>query len=310
VAAALVLPLSMVKLRGAPLGTTLLQMLQIVGRLSVFVVPTVVIYLIVNKSLFDTAVPVSGIAKMIGGPLFSNWGIAFDFFARWKSLFFLLIVLLPLELLTGGPGAQIGFLARRLHRVHRRVRAVSLLLRSFDVECRPWYSYLVALDMALIAGRIVYLGAILAAVPRFRSVAVVAAGVLCAWGVYRGVVFIGSSLSSDPRARASLLSRLRSVGRPTGPALTSFNQLSVDMLRDFFATKSHTVIAMGDRAGGSLTGVARNFRLCRPKDSRSTSRTFGRAWRARGRRIWNSVTRSNYSWSIGSLSHCARRAGQ
>lgn len=258
--AALVLPLTMVRLRGVPVLSALLQMSKIVLRLSVFVVPTVVVYMVLNKWLFDTAVPVSGIAKMIGGPLFSNWGIAIDFFARWKSLAFLLVLLVPLELAARMLGKS--------DRVFWRAIAIVTIagcaqyfyysaLSTWNVW--PWYPYLVAICMALVAGRIFYLAAVLATVPRVRLGAFALTAVIFAWGLYRAAVFVQSSLSSDPRARAPLLARLRGTVVGQDVTLTTFNQISIDMLGSgFFPGDRRTMIAMGDRAGGlSYWGRAR-----------------------------------------------------
>jgi hypothetical protein len=179
-------------------------------------------------------VPVSGIAKMIGGAKFSNWGIARDFFAHWKSLLFLLVILAPLELTLRFAG--------RADRVFYRSAAM-VTLAAF-IQCFyygafstwniwPWYSYLVALDMALIAARIVYVGALLCNLPRLRVAGGVAVGLLGLWMLYRSSVLVESTLA--PQSSESRV---------------TFNQVSLTMLDDFVTATPHPVIAMGDRAGG------------------------------------------------------------
>lgn len=229
------------------------QSLFFVLRLSVFVIPVAAIYLVTNKAIFGTAVPVSGIAKMIGGPLFSNWGVALELLSRWKSFALLLALLAPLELFARTAGCSDRVFYRSIVVVSLAAVIQGFYYCAFSTwHVWPWYAYLVALDMALVAGRILYLGAVLqgASVGR-RAAALVAVAVVGAWGLYRAGMFVQRSLVPDLPAEASLLSSLR--GRNPGHEV-SFNQVSVAMLDDFFRktqpAPQSTVIAMGDRAGG------------------------------------------------------------
>jgi hypothetical protein len=221
--------------RPAPGAGWLSRSLRVALRLSTFVVPTVLAYLAINQWLFGSAVPVSGIAKMIGGPKFSNWGVAFEFFSRWKSFLFLLAVLLPLE-----------WLARRAARADRVfyrsfcVVSLAALIQCFYYGALstwsiwPWYSYLVALDMAIVAARILYVSASLCELPQWRYAAWAGIAILGSWTVYRSGLFVVRSMPTP----------LHATDRK------SFNVVSLEMLDEFFKERPHAVVAMGDRAGG------------------------------------------------------------
>jgi hypothetical protein len=250
---AAVLVLTAPLLRTRPVSVAARESLFVVLRLSVFVVPVAAIYLVVNKALFGTAVPVSGVAKMIGGPLFSNWGVALELFSRWKSFALLLVLLVPLEWLARAAGHSDRVFYRSITVVSIAAVIQTFYYCAFSTwHVWPWYAYLVALDMALVAGRIIHLGALLrAGAPLGRAAAFVAVGVIGAWGLYRAAMFMQRSLVPGLPAGASLASTL--TGRELKKEV-SFNQVSVDMLNDFFrrqrASPRSTVIAMGDRAGG------------------------------------------------------------
>jgi len=223
--------LSLAQMRERPGAEGIRGAINISLRLSVFVIPTVLAYLAINQWLFATPVPVSGIAKMIGGSKFSNWGVTGQFFSHWKSFGLLLVLLIPLEVMARGWG--------RADRVfYRSIAVVSFaaVLQCVYYCCFstwglwPWYSYLVALDMALLAARILYLSGVMWQTRDLRFAAAIAMFVLFSWGVYRGGLFTVRSLQK--------------------PALTSFNDVSIDMAREFFPQDRRTVIAMGDRAGG------------------------------------------------------------
>ena len=226
-----VLMLSLAQIRERPGAAGIRGAINITLRSSVVVIPTVVAYLAINQWLFSTPVPVSGIAKMIGGPKFSNWGVAAQFFSHWKSFGLLIALLVPLELMARGWGH-----ADRLFYRSLAVVSFAMMLQCIYYCCFstwglwPWYSYLVALDMALVAARVLYLGGLMIQTRDLRFAAWIAVGVLFAWGLYRSSLFT-----------------YRSVQRP---AFTSFNAVSVEMDKEFLPADRRTVIAMGDRAGG------------------------------------------------------------
>jgi hypothetical protein len=222
--------------RGRRLSAELVsRMLGVMLRLSIVVLPTVAVYLAVNQYYFDSPVPVSGLAKMIGGPKFSNWGVAWTYFDHWRSLALVVGIVLALE-----------WIARRLAEPSPLFyRSLAIVCISMLVQCVyycafstwnvwPWYAYLVAIAMALIIARIVYLAALLCEFPRERFAGLAAIALIGVWACSRSAAFVVDSLPA----------KLQS------PQIT-FNQASLKMLAAFFPPSTHaTVVAMGDRAGG------------------------------------------------------------
>jgi hypothetical protein len=209
------------------------RMVRVAAVLSIFVVPTVIAYASINQWLFGTPIPVSGLAKLVGGPSFSNWGIFGMFFDRWKSFTVLVAILLPLELVTR---AFVGRPAPVFYRSLVIVTAAMLLQATYYAAFSawnlwPWYAYLAAISTALVVARIVYLCSLLATVDRARIIGIAALAVVGAWAA-------GRSWSTASARRAAT------------PTSTSYNQISLDMLDTFFKSADQTLIAMGDRAGG------------------------------------------------------------
>jgi hypothetical protein len=210
------------------------RMVRVAAVLSVFVVPTVIAYLAINQRLFGTPIPVSGIAKLVGGPSLSNWGVFGMFFDRWKSFAVLMAILLPLELVTRAfVGRPVPVFYRSLAIVAAAMLLQAIYYAAFSAwNLWPWYTYLAAIATALVVARIVYLCSLVATVKRARIVALAALAVVGAWAAGRS-----GTLASDSLPR-----------RTATP--TSYNQISLDMLDSFFKAEDHTLIAMGDRAGG------------------------------------------------------------
>jgi hypothetical protein len=227
------------------------QFVQLTARLSAVVLPTVLAYLAINQWLFGTAVPVSGRAKDVGGPFFSNWGISLAYTDHWKPIALLIAILLLLE-----------FLARRLPD-----RPQPLLYRSIAVFGSatviqylyyaafstwllwPWYVYLLAIDIALLIARIVYLASLLDYRRRQAWVAVAALLLIGGWALHAAAVFAFDSLPPETQWRLAALGRL-GLAPSQSPGTLTQEQADLAIIRDFFASKPHTVIAMGDRAGG------------------------------------------------------------
>jgi hypothetical protein len=190
--------------------------------------------MLINQYYFGSPVPVSGLAKQIGAAKFSNWGVAWTLFDHWHSLALLVIILLPLE-----------WLARRAQQPSRLFyRSLAIVGIAICVQCLyycslsawntwPWYSYLVAIAMALIIARIIHLAALLCSFSRERYAGLAAIALVGLWYCVRVADFAMQSLP---------------VKLPA-PELT-FNQASLKMLGSFFAPQHHTLVAMGDRAGG------------------------------------------------------------
>ncbi|HEY0801770.1 MAG TPA: hypothetical protein VGD54_13060 [Steroidobacteraceae bacterium] len=227
--------LGMTEKRGAGAFGSISGVGAVALRLSIIVVPTVAAYMLINQYFFGSPVPVSGLAKQIGAAKFSNWGVARMFFDHWHSLAFLLIILLALE-----------WVARRAHQPSWLFyRSLAIVCMAMCVQCLyycslsawniwPWYSYLVAIAMALIIARIIHLAALLCSFSRERYAGLAAIALVGLWYCTRVADF----------AMHSLPAKLSS------PELT-FNQASLIMLGSFFPpSQRHTLVAMGDRAGG------------------------------------------------------------
>src|SRR3569833_543771 len=84
--------------------------------------------------------------------------------------------------------------------------------------------------MEILAARVLYLSGLLLQTTNLRFAAWVAVLVLFSWGLYRGGLFTWRSLQK--------------------PAVTSFNDVSGEMVKEFFPPDRRTGIAMGERAGG------------------------------------------------------------
>jgi hypothetical protein len=204
-------------------------------RLSIVVLPTVGIYLLINMFYFDSAVPVSGLAKLIGGPKFSNWGVAWMFFDHWRSLALVLIILAPLEWIARRVAAPSALFYRSL-----AIVCIAMIMQCVYYcalsawNVWPWYAYLVAIFMALIIARIVYLAAMLFEFPRQRLPAAAAMALIAAWACGRSVDFVRQSMPAHPRSSE-----------------LTFNQATLKMLDAFFpSSERKMLVAMGDRAGG------------------------------------------------------------
>jgi hypothetical protein len=220
-------------------------------KLSLFVLPTVAAYLCVNQWLFGTPVPVSGLAKAIGSAKFSNWGAIRTFYGHWKSIALLIAILLPLEALARRSASKPGPLFLR----SMVVVSSAILLQCFYYgafsawQLWPWYAYLVALDTALVIARIIHVAAALSGRPVARlpaGAALLILGLLAA----RSSASLGfDSLPPSAQARLAILGSA-GIKAIEPPDRTSFNQVSLDMLDEFFTDPQRTLIVMGDRAGG------------------------------------------------------------
>jgi hypothetical protein len=220
-------------------------------RLSIFVIPTVLIYAAINQYLFGSPIPVSGVAKLLGGPKFANWGVIEMFFTRWRPLAALIVALVPLEVLARR--AQLN--PQPVFYRTFAVVAVAMSIQAFYYAAFstwnvwPWYAYLVAVAMALVIARIIYVGTLILSVERLRVVAIAVLVLMFAWAGHRAAAFAYRSLPGDLQAKLSVGSKLK-LGPIKDSRTLSFNQISLVMLDDFFTQSSRMVVAMGDRAGG------------------------------------------------------------
>jgi hypothetical protein len=104
--------------------------------------------------------------------------------------------------------------------------------------------------MAIIIARIIYLASLLYSDKKARLIAVPILLLLAAWASNRGAAFAFRSLPAEMQERLPIARKLGLANPPTAPDALSFNQASLLMLNDFFPANHHTVVAMGDRAGG------------------------------------------------------------
>jgi hypothetical protein len=172
---------------------------------------------------------------LIGGAKFNNWGVAWMFFDHWRSLTLVLVILLPLE-----------WIARRVAEPSALFyRSLAIVCIAMAVQCVyycalsawniwPWYSYLVAIFMALIIARSVYLAALLLELPGQRLSAAAAMALIAVWACSRSIDFVRHSMPAHPRSSE-----------------LTFNQATLKMLDAFFPpSEPRILVAMGDRAGG------------------------------------------------------------
>jgi hypothetical protein len=214
----------------------LMARLRQVVLLSLVVIPVVIAYLVANALLFGSPVPVSGLAKSIGAPMFSNWGVIVMFLDRVKPLSALLALVLTLEFFARSVAIRSGTVFYR----SLAVVAVAASLQAF-YYCAfsswivwPWYTYLISVCMALLFARIFHLVSLLVAVRRVP--AVIALALVAAWALNLTYRLVRDSM--PPKTNEGQLAEI------------SPNQLSLEMLGTFFTPGRHELIAMGDRAGG------------------------------------------------------------
>ncbi len=224
--------------------------LPALALLSAVVLPVAVLYLVVNQVIFHTPVPVSGIAKSLAGPKLANWGVLSeyvqsDYVNDPMALVLLVGILGVLEIAAWRCGRWTPVLLRSL-----AVFGVSALLQALYYAAFsswyvwPWYTYLKALTVALLIGRIVHLSLQLIDQRRLRVLGLVALAVPLiseAW------------LAEQYTIRSLHLLVHRAMGREEAAPLyrdLSYNQISILMLDTFLAGKPRVQAAMGDRAGG------------------------------------------------------------
>jgi hypothetical protein len=229
------LPLFDARTSGWRLRQLAIHTARLTLRLSTFVVPTVVGYLVINLWLFGSPVPVSGLSKAVGGPLFSNWGVILTYFGHLKTIVLLVAILLVLEFLTRRLAQRPG------PSFYRSIAIVSsaMVLHSFYYAAFstwllwPWYQYLVAIDLALIVARILYLASLFNLRRLEGVVAISAALVIAALAAGKMLVLTRDTLPAS-RSGGSM----------------SQEQANIAMLEEFFPRDRVTLIAMGDRSGG------------------------------------------------------------
>jgi hypothetical protein len=220
-------------------------------ELSKIVVPVALAYGLVNLWLFGAPVPISGLAKSVGAPAFRNWGVLGELLIakRWFALFLMMILVLELYLRSIG---------NRTDKVFYRsifILSVACAIQGIYYACFSawelwaWYSYLVAVVLALLVARALYLVSIaLLQRPFARALGFATLTVIGCVAVFQSLELTAHSIPAHESQQASRLDRTMTFlqGTPT----ESFNQVTLDMLDSFRALDRHSVIAMGDRSGG------------------------------------------------------------
>jgi hypothetical protein len=250
------LPLLTIWRQNLNLTTALTIASKVALRISAFVIPTVLVYMAVNQWLFGSPVPVSGLAKFVGGARFTNWGATQIFFENGKPMLPFLAILVALELLTRRAGLRPPpFFYRSLAVISLGIALQAFYYGAFSTwYVWPWYTYLVAADLALVLARIIYLCSLLYrstshSIMSPRLAATAALLFVGVWASEQSRALTRSSLS--PQMMATLHHKTQPAAQENAPAgELSYNQVSLEMLQNFFTAGRNTVIAMGDRAGG------------------------------------------------------------
>ncbi len=214
-------------------------------RLVKFFLPAVlmlVVYAVSNWLVFGEASPISGLAKRLGAPLFSNWGIAHYYLLHGSPVFVAALALLGIELIwTKFEGGR--FMYTGLFVLSVAVLVHYLFFASFTGWIPwPWYFYSFAMMTILIVARLLEIALGLAArsswsKPRFAQLAALIA-------VSMPTVFFATYV--EAKVAGQVLGNQREGGVPSG----SFNRRNVADAQAFAAAGKPLVVAMGDRAAG------------------------------------------------------------
>jgi hypothetical protein len=228
---------------------------KVAWQISVFVVPTVLVYMALNQWLFGAPVPISGLAKAIGGPRFANWGAAQAFLQNGSALLGFLVLLVMLELGVrrfDSPPAATFYRSIVITSVATAIQA--FYYSAFSTwPVWPWYSYLVDMNLALVIGRILYLCSLLYKplshpVVGARVVATATLLFIAAWTSRYTLTL--SAITRVPVIADARQKFLPGSHQSQNAAGITYNEISLDMLDSFFPTGRVTRIAMGDRGGG------------------------------------------------------------
>jgi hypothetical protein len=195
-------------------------------------------YALPNWLWFGSPVPLSGVAKTIGAPPFSNWGILYNYVLQT-------LLLLPIALAVLAVEGWVGkFRGGRFVYVGCALLAVSVAVQYFYYAAFsgwipwPWYFYAYALMAALLMTRVVMLAMELEQ-PEFVRVRAVLAS------------FVAVAALAAPAFIYVLLTRQlwqNQYGAPENDG--SFNRRNVADALAFAQDPAPKVVAIGDRAAG------------------------------------------------------------
>ena len=212
-----------------------------VQRAIIYMAPSILFlgcYAAFNIAMFSTPVPVSGLAKAVGAPLFANWGLAAQYFQNSRALLVLALVL---------------FVVERKTKFYRQDTSLYPLIASFSLAIPiqlgyyfsfsgwgawGWYFYSNALVFALVLARIIYIslqqtGA--AEVRGVRTAAILATLVFA-------IVVPAYSYARDITKFAT--------EAPFHPVNQKYNKRTIRDLQTWLDGSRPMTVAMGDRAGG------------------------------------------------------------
>lgn len=214
-------------------------------RVALFALPaslTLAVYALANTLAFGEAVPISGIAKRIGAPILSNWGIVVNYLVFSVPVVCAAVLLLGIELVwTKFDGGR--FVYAGMGMLTGALLMHYLFYASFSGWIPwPWYFYVFALMMALLVFRLVEITLLLATQPERKKPLrpqvlalsfVMLAGVVLPAGTHLAVGW--QVIENDRRG-----------GVPDG----SFNRRNVADAQFFAQNGQPLVVAIGDRAAG------------------------------------------------------------
>jgi hypothetical protein len=183
-------------------------------------------------------VPLSGVAKTIGAPPFSNWGILYNYLLQTLPLLPMLLVVLGVER-WAGKYRDGGFVYLGCALLGGSLAVHYFYYAAFSGWIPwPWYFYAYALMAALLVTRLVMLGVTLDQIEFVRVRAVVAAFVAFAAFAFPALTYV--------LLTRQLWHNQYGVTQNDG----SFNRRNIADALAFAKDPASKVVAIGDRAAG------------------------------------------------------------
>ncbi|MFT3924183.1 MAG: hypothetical protein QM778_16735 [Myxococcales bacterium] len=214
---------------------------------------TLAAYMACNWFVFGEAAPISGVAKRLGAPLFSNWGILHYYLLHGSPVFVAGLVLLGIELLWS------KFEGGRFVYGALGVLTVALGIHYFFFAAFtgwipwPWYFYVFALMTVLVVMRLIGIAQSVASQSRWTKPRRAQSAALLAASL--PTVFF--AIYVEAMVAGQMLDNQRQGGVPSG----SYNRRNIADDQRFAARGEPMVIAMGDRAGGLGYWAPSNVRV-------------------------------------------------
>ena len=273
---------------GRPLSTRLAQLAGVV-------VPVAAAYFLINQWQFDSAVPVSGLAKQVGAPYFANWGTLRYALGLQRPLQVLTAFWLLLELLAWRRGCWTPTFRKSLLVLVAAAAAQSLYYAALSGwHTWPWYIWLSALSFAALIARVMHLAMQLL---ERRQALLLAVPVLIAL-----LAMEADKARSHLRGPIADLRMALDHAAPTLPdSALSFNQLSLRMLDDPPWTPAvpgaRVQVAMGDRAGGLAYWGRRQLSLAQA-EGLTLDKTYIEARRAGTAEAWFEARYTLDDWIV------------